>query len=81
MNLLQLIRTVLRPAAAVRVRRFPARVELPVPGRLRGPGEAVTGDDLPAARLQDQVPGELLPPQGQPRVRQHQQNLRLLRRM
>ena len=74
-------RSVHGPAAPVRVRRVPARVQLPVPGGLRGPGEAVAGGHLPAAGLQDQVPGELLPPEGQPRVRQHQQNLRLLRWM
>ena len=41
--------------------------------------QAVAGDHLPAAGLQDQVPGEFLSVARQPRVRQHQQNLRLLR--
>ena len=66
------------PAAAVRVRRLPSRGQLPLPRRLRGPGEAVAGDHLPAARLQDQVPRELLPPPRKPRVRQYQPHLRLL---
>mmetsp|Transcript_7290 Transcript_7290/g.21525 ORF Transcript_7290/g.21525 Transcript_7290/m.21525 type:complete len:308 (+) Transcript_7290:380-1303(+) len=74
-------RAVPRPAAALRVRGLPARGQLPVPRRLRGPRQAVARDDLPAARVQDQVPGELLHPAGQPRVRVHQPHLRLLRRV
>jgi hypothetical protein len=39
------------------------------------------GDDLSVVGVQGQVPGELLPAEGQPRVRVHQQDIRILRRM
>lgn len=74
-------RAVLGPAAAVRVRGAAAERELLVPRRLRGSGEAEHRDDLPATGVQDQVPGQLLPAAGQPRVRLHQPDLRVLRRV
>ena len=49
--------------------------------RLRRQREAIARDHLSAVGLQNQVPGELLHPPREPRVRFHQQNLRLLRRM
>ena len=74
-------RSVLRPVASVRVRRLPARSQLPLLGRLRGPWQAVTRDDLPPTGVQDQVPGELLRVAGEPRVCEYQPDLRVLRRM
>ncbi|KAF3850649.1 hypothetical protein F7725_012421, partial [Dissostichus mawsoni] len=38
------------------VRRLPPREQLPVPGGLRGPGEAVSGDHLPAAGYKIKYP-------------------------
>lgn len=70
-----------RPSPAVRMRWLPAGVELPLPRRLRRPGEEQHRDDMPPPRLQDQIPGQLLPPPGQPRMRLHQPHLRLLRRV
>ncbi|CAL9133821.1 unnamed protein product [Musa textilis] len=72
---------VLGPPPAVRVRWRAPHLQLPLPRRLRRPGEAEHRDHLPPARLQDQVPRQLLPPPRQPRVRLHQPHLRLLRRV
>ena len=36
---------------------------------------------MPVARLQDQIPGELFPIERQSRVRQHKQDIRVLRRV
>ena len=74
-------RSVLRPAPFIRIRRLSARVQLPFPRRLRGPRQAVPRDHLSASRLQNQISGELLSAPGQPRMRQHQSHLRLLRRV
>lgn len=74
-------RPVLRPAPSVRVWRIPPRVQLLVPGRLRGQREAVAGDDLPTAGLQDQIPRKLFPAERQPRMRLHKPYLRVLRRV
>mmetsp|Transcript_7292 Transcript_7292/g.21536 ORF Transcript_7292/g.21536 Transcript_7292/m.21536 type:complete len:308 (+) Transcript_7292:380-1303(+) len=74
-------RAVPRPAAALRVRGLPARGQLPVPRRLRGPRAPVHRDDRAAPLLQDQVPGPRVPAAGQPRVRGAQPHLRLLRRV
>ena len=71
-------RPVHRLVATVRVRGVPARVQLPLPGRLRGQRKAVIGDHLSAARVQDQIPRKLFHAQRESRVRQHQQNLRFL---
>ncbi|KAL1427442.1 hypothetical protein MTO96_017399 [Rhipicephalus appendiculatus] len=56
-----------------------SREQLPLPGRLRGPGTTFAGDHLPPPLLQDQIPRELLHPARKPRVRLHQPHLRLLR--
>jgi hypothetical protein len=74
-------RTVLRPPPTVRVRWLSARSQLPLSRRLRRSREAVAGDNLPPACVQDQVPGELLHPPRQPRVRKHQPYLWFLRRV
>ena len=63
------------------VRRVPARIKLPLPGRLRRSGEAIVRNNLPAAGIQNQVPGKLLPAAWQSRMRFNQPHLRLLRRM
>ena len=49
-------RAVLGPAAAVRVWRVPSGGQLPVPGGLRGQGQAEPGDHLPAACVQSEAP-------------------------
>ena len=72
-------RPIHRLVTAVRVRRLPAGGQLLVPRGLRRPGQTVVGDDMPAARVQDQVPGELLLATRQSRVRQHKQDIRVLR--
>lgn len=72
-------RPILRPSPTVRVRRFPTRSQLSVPGRLRGSRKTVFGNHLPPPRVQDQVPRKLFHPTRQPRVREHQSNLRILR--
>jgi hypothetical protein len=74
-------RPVPRPAAHVRVLRLSARRQLPLPRRLRRPREERPRVHLPPLRVQDQVPGELLPAARQPRVRVDQPDLRLLRRV
>lgn len=74
-------RPILRPPPPLRVRRLPPRSQLPLPRRLRRPRQAIARDHLPATRLQDQVPGELLRAARQPRVRVHQPHIRLLRRV
>jgi len=55
--------------------------QLSVPWRLCGPWQAIVGGRLPPLRLQDQVSRKLLPLERESRVRRHQQNLRILRRM
>lgn len=72
---------VLRPPAALRVRRLPAQGQLPVSRGLRRPREAEPGDHLPALSLQDKVPAKLLRTEGQPRVRVDKPHIRLLRRV
>jgi hypothetical protein len=49
-------RAVLRPSAALRVRRLPARGQLPLPGRLRRQGQAVARNHLPPLSLQGTLP-------------------------
>ena len=47
-------------------------------GWLCWPRQAIPGDNLPATCIQDQIPRELFPSARQSRVRQYQQNLRIL---
>ena len=70
--------SVLWPVAVVRVWRVPTREQLLIFGWLRGSGQTVLGNHLPVASLQDQVPRKFLLVAGQPRMCQHQQDLRLL---
>lgn len=70
--------SILWPAEAVWVRRLPSREQLPVSGRLCGQGEAVAGNHLSSARLQNQVPWEFLSVEGKPRVCFNQQNIWIL---
>jgi len=58
-------------ATTVRVRRVSTRKQLLVPRWLRRPRQTIAGDHLSAARLQDQVPWELLSTSWQPWVCQY----------
>ena len=70
-------RPVLRLVEIVRVRRLPTWVELLVPWRLCGSWQAVAGDHLSPARLQNQISGELLLTSRKPRMREYKSNLRV----
>lgn len=69
---------ILRLIEAVWVWGLPSWEQLPISGRLCGQREAVSGDHLSASGLQNQIPGELLPAEGKPWVRLHQQNIWIL---
>lgn len=73
--------TVLRSDKIVWVWRVPWRYQLSILGGLCWQGQTIHRMHLPAPRLQDQIPIELFPPQGQSRMFQHQSNLRVLWRM
>lgn len=70
--------SILWPTEALWIWGFPSREQLPVSGRLRGQREAVSGNHLSSAGLQNQVPRELLPPERKPWVCFNQQNIWLL---
>lgn len=68
-----------RPIEAVWIWWLPPRGKLPFPGWLCGQRETIPGNHLPSACLQDQIPRELFPAQGQPWVCFHQPHLWVLR--
>lgn len=67
--------TVLRFAASIRIWRISTNVKLPVLGRLCWSWKAIAGNNMLTVGIQNQISGELLLTAGEPRVRQHQQNL------
>ncbi len=78
---------VARAAAAAAAAQVAARrARAPAGERAAGEGQPLqapisTAITAPGPTRADQVPGELLPPAGQPRVRVHQSHLRVLRRV
>ena len=71
-------RPILRSVAAVWIRRFSTRIELPLPRRLRWSWEAIFRNHLLVTGVQNKVSRKLFPTQRQPRVRQYKQNIRIL---
>ena len=71
-------RPILRSVAAVWIRRFSTRIQLPLPRRLRWSWEAIFRNHLLVTGVQNKVSRKLFPTPRQPRVRQYKQNIRIL---
>ena len=74
-------RSILRFVAFVWIRRLSARSQLPFSWRLCRSRQAIVGNHMPVASLQNQISREFLFVARQSRVRIYQQNIRILRRM